>query len=109
MLFTYPSADDPRRGYAVYSDGKVIGFLGTIISRRTWCGRVERVCNFSTCIVDGGHPNASILLTRPVLAEMDGYTIVGFTPSPSAAPSLPGWASGRWKPDGCLAAPAAPR
>jgi hypothetical protein len=82
MLFTYPWTDEPRRGYAVYSDGKAIGFLGTILSKRTWGGRVERVCNLSTWIVDRGYPNASILLTRPVLAEMDGYTIVGFTPSP---------------------------
>jgi hypothetical protein len=82
MLFTYPWADEPRRGYAIYSEGKVVGFLGTILSKRTWGGRVERVCNFSTWIVDRRHPNASILLTRPVLAEMDGYTIVGFTPAP---------------------------
>jgi hypothetical protein len=82
MLFTYPWADEPRRGYAIYSHGKVIGFLGTILSKRTWGGRVERVCNFSTWIVDRGHPSASILLTRPVLAEMDGYTIVGLTAAP---------------------------
>ena len=51
MLFTYPWSDSPHRGYAIYAEGKAVGFLGTIFSARPLAGRMERVCSLSSWIV----------------------------------------------------------
>jgi hypothetical protein len=82
MLFAYPWADEPRRGYALYAGARAVGFLGTISSVRRRGGRVERFCNFSAWIVDPEHRSSSIMLTRPVVSQMEGYTILGLTPAP---------------------------
>ncbi len=82
MLFTYPWADGPYRGYAIYADGRAVGFLGTIFSRRKVAGREERFCNFSSWIVEKEYRGASVMLMRPLVAELPDCTIVGHTPVP---------------------------
>ena len=42
MLFTYPWSDSPHRGYAIYAEGKAVGFLGTIFSARPLAGWTAR-------------------------------------------------------------------
>ena len=83
MLFTYPWADNPQRGYAMYAGGKVVGFLGTIFSQRQLAGRMERICSLSSWIVLDEYRGASLSLVTPILKLRD-YTIVNTTPSPVA-------------------------
>ena len=83
MLFDYPWADGPCRGYGLYDGGTVVGFLGTIFSRRRILGREERVCNFSSWIVKDEYRGSSVMMMRPLVAELPEYTIVGHTPIPT--------------------------
>jgi len=83
MLFTYPWSDSPHRGYAVYADGKAVGFLGTIFSTRPLAGRMERICSLSSWIVLKEYRHASLSVVTPVLKLRD-FTILNPTPSPVA-------------------------
>ena len=83
MLFTYPWSDSPHRGYAIYADGKAVGFLGTIFSARPLAGRMERVCSLSSWIVLKEYRHASLSLVTPILKLRDS-TILNPTPSPAA-------------------------
>ena len=83
MLFSYPWPSERRHGYGYYAGGKLVGFLGTIFSRRLLAGRLEDVCSFSSWIVDEAHRGTSVLMVRPLLADLEGFTIVGFTPAPT--------------------------
>lgn len=83
MLFTYPWWDGPERGFALYADGKAVGFLGTIFSKRRIDGRDEVFCNTSSWIVREEYRHASILLLKPVLAMRD-CTILNWTPTDRA-------------------------
>ena len=80
MLFAYPWWDGPERGFALYADGKPVGFLGTIFSNRRIDGRDEVFCNTSSWIVREEFRHASLLLLKPVLA-MQHCTIVNWTPT----------------------------
>jgi hypothetical protein len=83
MLFTYPWSNNPQRGYAMYADGKPVGFLGTLFSERRLAGQVERVCSLSSWIVLEQHRNASLSLVMPILKLKD-HTILNPTPTPAA-------------------------
>jgi len=83
MLFTYPWSDSPHRGYAMYANGKAVGFLGTIFSARPLAGQMERVCSLSSWIVLKEYRHASLSLVTPILKLRD-YTILNPTPSPVA-------------------------
>jgi hypothetical protein len=83
MLFSYRWSDNPQRGYALYVDGKAVGFMGTIFSTRILGGREERVCSLSSWIVLPEHRDASIKLVTPVL-RLKGHTVLNPTPSPVA-------------------------
>jgi len=83
MLFTYPWSDSPHRGYAIYAEGKAVGFLGTIFSTRPLAGRMERVCNLSSWIVTKEYRHASLSLVTPIVKLRD-CTILNHTPSPVA-------------------------
>jgi len=82
MLFDYAWADGPCRGYGLYEGNRVVGFLGTIFSRRRIQGREERMCNFSSWIVESEYRGASVMMMRPLVADLPGYTLVGYTPIP---------------------------
>lgn len=83
MLFTYPWQSESRHGFGYYADGKVVGFMGAIFSTRQVGGRPERFCNLSTWIVKKEFRGTSILLTRRLMDELVGHTLVGFTPAPT--------------------------
>ena len=83
MLFAYRWSDNPKRGFALYVDGKAVGFMGTIWSTRELAGRLEQVCSLSSWIVLPEHRDASIKLLTPVL-KMKGFTVLNPTPSPVA-------------------------
>jgi hypothetical protein len=81
MLFAYSWEGRPERGFALYADGELVGFLGTIFSKRRIAGREQLVCNTSSWFVREAYRTASMLLLKPVLALRD-CTIVNLTPTP---------------------------
>jgi hypothetical protein len=83
MLFAYRWSENPKRGFALYVDGKAVGFMGTIWSARHLAGRVEPVCSLSSWIVLPEHRDASIKLVTPIL-KLKGFTVLNPTPSPVA-------------------------
>lgn len=83
MLFTYPWKASSRHGFGYYADGKPVGFMGAIFSTRQVGGRQEQFCNFSTWIVKKEFRGTSILMTRRLLDDLTGHTLVGFTPAPT--------------------------
>lgn len=83
MLFAYSWAGRPERGFALYAAGELVGFLGTIFSKRTIAGREQLVCNTSSWFVQESYRTASMLLLKPILALHD-CTIVNLTPTPRA-------------------------
>jgi len=83
MLFAYPWSDNPKRGFALYVDGKTVGFMGTIFSARLLAGKMEKVCSLSSWIVLPEHRDASIKLVTPILKLKD-FTVLNPTPSPVA-------------------------
>jgi hypothetical protein len=83
MLFGYPWPHDASTGFALYANGRAVGFLGAVFSTRPVLGRVERFCCASSWIVLEEHRNASLLLLKPFLALRE-HTLVNLTPSPVA-------------------------
>jgi hypothetical protein len=83
LLFEYPWAASQPRGWALYADGKAVGFIGAVFSARPLLGRVEKFCNPSSWIVLEGHRYASALLLKPILALKD-HTVLSLSLSPDA-------------------------
>ena len=83
MLFTYPWSNSSQRGFALYADGKAVGFCATIFSFRPLAGRMERVCSLSSWIVLKEYRHASLSLVTAILKLRD-CTILNPTPSPVA-------------------------
>ena len=83
MLFSYPWPAESRHGFGYYAEGKMVGFIGAIFSTRQLDGRNERFCNLSTWIVRKEFRGTSILLTRRVIDQLAGHTLVGLTPAPT--------------------------
>jgi hypothetical protein len=83
LLFEYPWAASPPRGWALYADGRAVGFIGAVFSARPLLGRVEKFCNPSSWIVLEGHRYASALLLKPILALKD-HTVLSLSLSPDA-------------------------
>jgi len=73
MLFTYPWSDSPHRGYAMYANGKAVGFSHDL-QRPPLAGQMERVCSLSSWIVLKEYRHASLSLVTPILKS-------GITPS----------------------------
>lgn len=83
LLFDYPWAPGPSRGWALYVDGKAVGFVGAVFSARPLLGRVEKFCNPSSWIVLEEYRYAAALLLRPILALKD-HSILSLWLSPAA-------------------------
>jgi hypothetical protein len=84
MLFDLPwPVDEEARGFVLRDGGAVVGFLGTIFSRRELNGATHRFCNLSSWIVKETHRAASLQLVFPVLA-LKSHTIVNLSPSAAA-------------------------
>lgn len=83
MLFDPPwPVEEPHRGYVLIDDGQVVGFYGTMFSRRVVRGQPIRFCNLSSWIVKETHRAQSLQILRPILA-LEDYVLVN--PSPNAA------------------------
>jgi len=83
MLFSTPWSDNPQRGYALYADGRAVGFIATIFSNRNIAGHVERVCSLSSWIMEPDHRSEVLKLLMPILKLRD-HSILNPTPSPAA-------------------------
>lgn len=84
MLFELPwPVEEPQRGYMLIETGAVVGFLGTIFSRRELGGGTRRICNLSSWIVEERHRASSLQLVLPVLS-MKTHTILNLSASPGA-------------------------
>lgn len=83
MLFSTPWSDNPQRGYALYADGRAVGFIGTIFSKRIIAGRVEPICSLSSWIMLPDYRSEVLKLLIPILKLRD-HTILNPTPSPAA-------------------------
>jgi hypothetical protein len=83
MLFSAPWSDNPQRGFALYADGKPVGFIGTIFSKRRIAGRVEPVCSLSSWIMLPDYRSEVLKLLMPILKLTD-HSILNPTPSPAA-------------------------
>ena len=83
MLFSAPWSDNPQRGFALYADGKAVGFIGTIFSKRRIAGRVEPVCSLSSWIMLPDYRSEVLKLLMPIL-KLRNHSILNPTPSPAA-------------------------
>lgn len=71
--------DEDHSGYALVSDGAVVGMMAMAFSRRMIDGQHRKFCNLHTWWVHDDHRGRSIALMRPLLG-LDDYTITHFTP-----------------------------
>jgi hypothetical protein len=83
MLFSAAWSDNPQRGYALYAEGKAVGFIATIFSERRIAGRVEPVCSLSSWIMLPDYRSDVLKLLMPILKLRD-HSILNPTPSPAA-------------------------
>ena len=67
-------------GYALVDGDRVVGFIGTLFSKRIINGKQAKLCNITSWIVDPSFRNKSLLLLRPILQLRD-YTITNLTPT----------------------------
>src|SRR2546429_7793663 len=82
LLFEYPWAPGPHRGWALCADGRTVGFIGAVFSARPLLGRVEKFCNPACWVVPEQYRFASALLPRPILALKD-HTILSLRLAPA--------------------------
>ncbi len=71
-------------GYGLFSDGRLVGMLGTIVSHRTTNSRPEVVCNLHSWNVLPEFRGYSLLLMRPVLRRTD-WTLTDLSPTAAVA------------------------
>jgi GNAT superfamily N-acetyltransferase len=62
--------------------GEVVGFLGTLHTRREVRGKLEDFCEIYSWYVRPAYRNQSINLLIPVVAQKRTRTIINFTPNP---------------------------
>lgn len=70
-------------GYALFNEGRVVGFLGLIFSNRLIDGKVQKFCNLTSWIIKKEYRGQGLsrLLFSEVL-KLNGYTIITLPPSP---------------------------
>ena len=75
-----PHWDAPQDhfGYYIEEDGRAVGFLGTVFSRRTINGQPQNFCNMTTWVVKEEYRGMSLMLLFELL-KLKGYTITNFT------------------------------
>jgi hypothetical protein len=78
VLFEYPWAACPPRGWALYADGVAVGFIGAVFSARPVLGRMEKFLSPSCWVVLDRHRYSGALLLRPMLA-LEDHTIVALS------------------------------
>ena len=79
-VFDYKwKTEEGHCGYALLSQGDVVGMLGMVFSQRHIDGRARKFCNLHTWWVREDFRGKSLSLLKPIL-NLDGYTITHFTP-----------------------------
>src|SRR5438132_1360038 len=76
--------DDPF-GFVLVDDDEVVGYIGTICSRRVIGGRQEKFCNVTSWVTDKNHRQQAIMLLTPML-KLAGYTITNQAPAKHVHP-----------------------
>jgi hypothetical protein len=69
-------------GYILEDEGEIVGFLGTLHTRREIRGKLEDICEIHSWFVKKEYRNQSLNLLMPVLAMKRTRTIINFTPTP---------------------------
>jgi hypothetical protein len=79
LIFDYRwEFDEGHVGYALIDDRQVVGFNGTLFSRRTIDGIEARFCNLTSWIVKEKYRTESLRLVFPLL-HLKGYTLTNLT------------------------------
>jgi hypothetical protein len=65
-------------GYMLMDDKEVVGFLGTVFSKREIRGKEYNFCNLTSWIVLPGYRNKSLFLLFPIL-KLNDYHFTNFT------------------------------
>lgn len=82
-LFTHPWGDfEDHRGYILMKHDEIVGFLGTVFSKRYFNGQEYKFCNLSSWIVKPEYRSKSINLLLPILKLKD-YTVTNLTSAES--------------------------
>jgi hypothetical protein len=84
LIFDYPwKSEEEGIGYVLVDDRKVVGFLGTLFSRRILGDREAKLCHTTSWIVKEQYRGESLRLMLPLLKLRD-YTINAISLSPRA-------------------------
>jgi hypothetical protein len=75
-FFPVWGGQEPYYGYVLEDDGKIVGFLGTLHTRREIRGKVEDICEIYSWYVQNEYRNESLNLLMPVLAMSRKKTII---------------------------------
>jgi RimJ/RimL family protein N-acetyltransferase len=79
LIFDYRwEFDEGHVGYALIDDRQVVGFNGTLFSRRIIDGMEARFCNLTSWIVKEKYRTESLRLLFPLL-NLKGYTLTNLT------------------------------
>ncbi len=83
QLFINPwGSFEDHCGYALVNGDDIVGFLGTVFSKRYFKGEEYKFCNLSSWIVKPQYRTKSISLLWPILKLKD-YTITNLTGAPT--------------------------
>lgn len=80
-FFPVWGGQEPYSGYLLEDAGKVVGFLGTLHTRREVRGKLEDFCELHGWYVRKDYRNQSLHLLMPVIGQRRNKTIINFTPS----------------------------
>jgi len=79
LLFNTEWNDDDRfPGFLLENSSGIVGFVGTLLSRRLIKSRYHRFCNIHSWVVEPEYRNQSIELAAPILKLKD-YNFTNFT------------------------------
>jgi hypothetical protein len=90
LFYRYWRSDEDYVGYMLVDEGKIVGFIGLLFSRRFIRGSEHKFCNVTSWIVDDGYRVEGIRLLIPVIKLTD-YIVTNFTPSQRVCEILKGF------------------
>jgi acetoacetyl-CoA synthetase len=82
-LFTYDWDHEPGFGFVLVDGDEIVGFIGTVRSKRSINGTIHRICNLSTWFVLPDYRGAALPLLVAALKGAD-ETMTGLTPTADA-------------------------
>lgn len=79
LLLTHPfKSDQDIKGYVLLDDDRVVGFIGTILSKRMINGKEESFCNLTSWIVKDKYRSHAFILLSKVL-KLKNYTVTNLS------------------------------